>query len=404
MKLATLKNGTRDGELVVVSRDLARCVAVPEIARTLQAALDDWERRAVARRDLGRARTPAACRTRSRSIRARAMAPLPRAYQWAGRLGLRQSRRARAPRPRRRDAAGILDRPADVPGRVRQHARRVRGHRARRRGLGHRLRGRGRGHHRRRADGHAAAEAGRCIRLLMLVNDVSLRNLIPAELAKGFGFLQSKPASGFLAGRGHARRAGRRLARRPGAPAARLAPERRALRPAERGRRHDVRFPDADRARRQDARARGRQHRRIGHGVEQGGRRPGPARGRGRRRLLVHRRAAHASRRSSRASRRRRSCGSATGSASRCTTRRAAPCSAPSTRRSAGRADPRRVTFPAGSAQRATGGRLRTLGGLAPHRPVPVRRAAGALRRVSRRFAPRLSACRMPVEQRIPGA
>jgi fumarylacetoacetate (FAA) hydrolase len=45
--------------------------------------------------------------------------------------------------------------------------------------------------------GTSAAGAGRHIRLLMLVNDVSLRNLIPAELAKGFGFLQSKPASGF---------------------------------------------------------------------------------------------------------------------------------------------------------------------------------------------------------------
>ena len=42
VKLATLDNGTRDGELVVVSRDLGRCVAVPEIARTLQAALDTW--------------------------------------------------------------------------------------------------------------------------------------------------------------------------------------------------------------------------------------------------------------------------------------------------------------------------------------------------------------------------
>ena len=42
MKLATLGNDTRDGELVVVSRDLARCVAVPEIARTLQSALDSW--------------------------------------------------------------------------------------------------------------------------------------------------------------------------------------------------------------------------------------------------------------------------------------------------------------------------------------------------------------------------
>ena len=42
MKVATRRSGTRDGEVVVVSRDLTRCVAVPEIARTLQAALDDW--------------------------------------------------------------------------------------------------------------------------------------------------------------------------------------------------------------------------------------------------------------------------------------------------------------------------------------------------------------------------
>ena len=85
MKLATRNDGTRDGELVVVSRDLARCVAVPEIARTLQAALDDWDARGAGARprsatELNAGAAPDA---RSRSIRERAMAPLPRAYQWA---------------------------------------------------------------------------------------------------------------------------------------------------------------------------------------------------------------------------------------------------------------------------------------------------------------------------------
>jgi fumarylacetoacetate (FAA) hydrolase len=60
--------------------------------------------------------------------------------------------------------------------------------------------------------GATPAQCAQAIRLLMLVNDVSLRNLIPGELAKGFGFLQSKPASGLLAGGGDARRTRRRLA------------------------------------------------------------------------------------------------------------------------------------------------------------------------------------------------
>ena len=83
MKLATLDNGTRDGELVVVSRDLARCVAVPEIARTLQAALDAWNAAAPALAaiadELDAERMPGAVPFDPAS----AMAPLPRAYQWA---------------------------------------------------------------------------------------------------------------------------------------------------------------------------------------------------------------------------------------------------------------------------------------------------------------------------------
>jgi hypothetical protein len=82
VKLSTRGDGTRDGELVVVSHDLARCVAVPEIARTLQAALDDWSLAAPSlaaiATELDAGRLPDATPFEPQ----RAMAPLPRAYQW----------------------------------------------------------------------------------------------------------------------------------------------------------------------------------------------------------------------------------------------------------------------------------------------------------------------------------
>jgi fumarylacetoacetate (FAA) hydrolase len=197
MKLATIRNGARDGALVVVSGDLTRCVAVPEIARTLQAALDAWELAAPSLRaiyvELDAGRMPDAVAFDPRA----AMAPLPRAYQWADGSAyvnhVELVRRARgAAMPSEfwtdplmyqgasdnmlgacedivlADEAWGIDFEAEVAvvtGDVPM--------------------------------GTKAGDAGRHIRLLMLVNDVSLRNLIPAELAKGFGFLQSKPASGF---------------------------------------------------------------------------------------------------------------------------------------------------------------------------------------------------------------
>jgi fumarylacetoacetate (FAA) hydrolase len=193
MKLASLRGG-RDGRLVVVRADLARAVAVPEIAPTLQAALDDWagaeprlrevagrlERGGIA----GEPFDPATC-----------AAPLPRAYQFADgsaylnhvRL-VRQARGAELPESFLHDplmyqgasdgflgphdpilvadeafgidleaeVAVITD---DVPMGVSPAA----------------------------AQGH--------IKLVMLLNDVSLRRLIPDELAKGFGFFQGKPRS-----------------------------------------------------------------------------------------------------------------------------------------------------------------------------------------------------------------
>jgi fumarylacetoacetate (FAA) hydrolase len=197
VKLATLKQGGRDGTLVVVSRDLARCQAVPGIAQNLQQALDHWDEvldRLAAAYDMlnnGHARhampfAPRQCHS-----------PLPRAYQWADGSAyinhvelVRKARGAELP-PEFHvdplmyqggsdsflgpcdpilagDEAWGIDFEAEVAvvtGDVPQ--------------------------------GAALDQCAQQIRLLMLVNDVSLRNLIPGELAKGFGFLQSKPASAF---------------------------------------------------------------------------------------------------------------------------------------------------------------------------------------------------------------
>ncbi|ANC92241.1 FAA hydrolase family protein [Azospirillum humicireducens] len=196
MKLASLKAGGRDGTLVVVSRDLTRAIPVPEIARTLQAALDGWTALAPRLEEAYRALNadPAAGRPFDP---AEVSSPLPRAYQWADGSAyvnhvelVRKARGAEMPPsfwtdplmyqgcsdgflaptdpiPAATEAWGI-DFEAEiavVTGDVPM--------------------------------GVPAEAAGGHIRLLMLVNDVSLRNLIPAELGKGFGFFQSKPASSF---------------------------------------------------------------------------------------------------------------------------------------------------------------------------------------------------------------
>ncbi|CAN7653662.1 fumarylacetoacetate hydrolase family protein [Caballeronia sp. 15715] len=197
MKLATLKDGTRDGQLVVVSRDLRTAAIADAIVPTLQRALDDWTFYAPQLLDLsdslnqGRARhafafDPKAC-----------MAPLPRAFQWADGSAyvnhvelVRRARKAEMPPEFWTDPlmyqgggddllgpeddivcaseaygidfeAEVAVITTDVPMAVKP------------------------------------ADALRHVRLLMLVNDVSLRNLIPGELGKGFGFFQSKPATAF---------------------------------------------------------------------------------------------------------------------------------------------------------------------------------------------------------------
>ncbi|GIX11472.1 fumarylacetoacetate hydrolase family protein [Elioraea sp.] len=194
MKLATLREGGRDGRLILVTRDLARAVRARAVP-TLQAALDDWARVAprlakeAAELDAGSAEgafafDPRAC-----------AAPLPRAYQWADGSAylnhvelVRRARGAEMPPSFRNDplmyqggSDGFLGPTDDIP-------------------LGDEAWG---------LDfeaeiaailddvpmGATEDEARAAIRLFVLVNDVSLRNLIPGELAKGFGFLQSKPAS-----------------------------------------------------------------------------------------------------------------------------------------------------------------------------------------------------------------
>ncbi len=197
MKLASLKAGGRDGTLVVVDRILERAVAVPDVAGTLQAAVDDWPRVAP-RLETVYARLNQGAFPRAFDFQsAELAAPLPRAYQWVDGSAylhhmelVRKARGTTLPEDHRKDPVlyqggsdsflGPVDpiRLADdswgldfeaelavITGDVPQ--------------------------------GTPAEGAGKHILLLMLVNDVSLRNLIPGELAKGFGFYQSKPASAF---------------------------------------------------------------------------------------------------------------------------------------------------------------------------------------------------------------
>jgi fumarylacetoacetate (FAA) hydrolase len=193
MKLASLKHG-RDGRLVVVSNDLHWFTDAFLIAPTLQAALDDWERCEPRLRALAESLEHEAV-PRGRFHERDAASPLPRAYQWADGSAyvnhvalVRQARGAEMPEsfwtdplmyqggsdgflgPRDaiplKDEAWGCDLEAEVivvTGDVPQ--------------------------------GVSRDEALSHIRLVGLVNDVSLRNLIPGELAKGFGFVQSKPAS-----------------------------------------------------------------------------------------------------------------------------------------------------------------------------------------------------------------
>ena len=181
MKLATLNDGSRDGQLAVVARDLKTAHIADAIAPTLQSALDDWAFIAPQLAELyeqlnaGRARRPFDFEP------ARCMAPLPRAYQWAN--GAATADQA-GEDPLLYQGGGDLSGPMDdillaydewgidFEAEVAVITADV-------------------------AMGVTPDAAHQQIRLLMLANEVSLRNLVPPERANGFGFLQSKPATGF---------------------------------------------------------------------------------------------------------------------------------------------------------------------------------------------------------------
>jgi fumarylacetoacetate (FAA) hydrolase len=196
LKLATLKDGTRDGRLIVVNRDSTAYALATPVALTLQNALDDWTRAEPQLRALAEQLESGAVQSRPLDMGA-LLAPLPRAYEWIDGSAflnhvilVRKARNAEPPPTLRTDplvyqggSGEFLAPTADIP-------------------LGDEAWG---------LDFESevcvilgdtpqatkAADAGKHIKLVMLCNDVSLRNLIPDELAKGFGFFQSKPATAF---------------------------------------------------------------------------------------------------------------------------------------------------------------------------------------------------------------
>jgi fumarylacetoacetate (FAA) hydrolase len=196
VKLGTRKDGTRDGALVVVRRDLKRCASAAGVARTLQEALDRWDEVEPALRELQRALEadpehgdvlePAELRS-----------PLPRAYEWIDGSAfinhvvlVRKARGAEPPPTLWTDplvyqggSGDLLDPTQDIPLRDVRWGLDFEGEVVV--VLGD------------TPLGTTAADAHRYVRLIGIVNDNTLRNLIPDELAKGFGFFQSKPASAF---------------------------------------------------------------------------------------------------------------------------------------------------------------------------------------------------------------
>ncbi|WP_350335109.1 fumarylacetoacetate hydrolase family protein [Coralliovum pocilloporae] len=196
MKLATLRDGSRDGCLVVVSRDLSRMDDVSEIAPTLQNALDNWTELAPALHERFTAldNNP---ESGTPLNQADCLSPLPRAYQWADGSAyvnhvelVRRARGVDMPThfwtdplmyqggsdsfiaPHDDIVMGDESWGIDFEGEIAVITGDV-------------------------AMGTSEQNAMEAIRLIMLVNDVSLRGLIPRELEKGFGFFQSKPSSAF---------------------------------------------------------------------------------------------------------------------------------------------------------------------------------------------------------------
>ncbi|WP_294770846.1 fumarylacetoacetate hydrolase family protein [uncultured Rhodoferax sp.] len=197
MKLATYQDGSRDGQLVVVSRDLSQAHYATHIANRLQQVLDDWNYLAPQLQDLYVSLNQGRARHAFPFDPARCLAPLPRAFQWADGSAylnhvelVRKARGAEVPEsfytdplmyqggsddlagPRADIVCANLDWGPDFEAELAVITGDV-------------------------PQGCASDRALDAVRLVVLVNDVTLRNLIPDELAKGFGFVQSKPATAF---------------------------------------------------------------------------------------------------------------------------------------------------------------------------------------------------------------
>lgn len=196
MKLGTIDNGSRDGALVVVSRDLSRCLKVDNIAPNLQSALDNWDEvlsdLTQVYNDLNKNAADAIM-----TDKVQFLAPLPRAYEWIDGSAyinhvvlVRKARGAKPPETLETDplvyqgGSGVLL-GAKAPIKLKDEAWGcdfesevvvITGD---------------------VPEGTKKGAASQYVRLVGIVNDVSLRNLIPAELAKGFGFFHSKPATAF---------------------------------------------------------------------------------------------------------------------------------------------------------------------------------------------------------------
>ena len=197
MKLASYNNGRRDGQLMLVSRDLTKTVAVPAIAHTMQQLLDGWDLLKPQLQELYDALNEGMLDNAQAFDEAKCLSPLPRAYQWADGSAyvnhvelVRKARGAEMPETFWTDplfyqggSDSFIAPKADIPLASEDWG----------------------------IDfeseiaiitddvpmGVSSDNAAKHIKLLMLVNDVSLRNLIPGELAKGFGCFQSKPSSSF---------------------------------------------------------------------------------------------------------------------------------------------------------------------------------------------------------------
>ena len=197
MKLATYKDGSRDGQLIIVSRDLATAHFATGIATRLQQVLDDWNFLSPQLQDLYVTLNQGKARHAFEFVPEMCAAPLPRAYQWADGSAylnhvelVRAARKAEVPASFYEDPLmyqggsddflgpcddapfASTDWGIDFEAEVAAVTGDV-------------------------ANGATPEQALEGIRLVMLANDWSLRNLVPAELAKGFGFFQSKPATAF---------------------------------------------------------------------------------------------------------------------------------------------------------------------------------------------------------------